>query len=98
MYWCNDCKAFHEDEMLKTVEESHGERWKVCGHCGSEDIEPANYCNCGEPKKESDDYCEWCEPAIKAKIPVIIKQHMEFTGKSRTAAIYDLISRLEDEI
>ena len=57
MYWCDNCKAFHEDEMIKFIEESHGEQFAICGHCGSEEIEPANQCVCVEWKTVFEDYC-----------------------------------------
>lgn len=96
MYWCDNCREFHENTA--TVEEEHGERWAVCGCCGSEDIEPANHCHCGEPKKEADGYCEWCEATIRVEILAMIRRYMEITGKRRADAVDELISRLEGEI
>jgi hypothetical protein len=98
MYWCNNCKAFHRDDMLKTIEESHSEQFTICGHCGSEDIESADECYCGEPKKEVDDRCEWCEATLSGLISVMISDWIEVTGQSRDTAINEIVDRLEDEI
>ncbi|MFR1698766.1 MAG: hypothetical protein ACLSU9_10880 [Anaerovoracaceae bacterium] len=98
MYWCDNCKAFHESEMIKYIEEAHGEVFKVCGHCGSEEIEPADICTCGEPKRETEDYCEYCTPQLKNIAETAIKMFKEITNKTSLEAKEELIRWLEYEI
>lgn len=98
MYWCDNCKTFHENEMIKYIEESHGEVFRVCGHCCSEEIEPADTCSCGESKKETEDYCEYCRPQLTAIAETAIIMFAEVTDKPLWEAKEELMRWLEYEI
>lgn len=54
MYYCNDCQEF-----ITPILADDGAT-DVCMYCGSEDIEPASQCDCGQPIRSSEDYCEDC--------------------------------------
>lgn len=95
MYWCDNCKTFHEDEMIKYIEETHGERFAVCGHCSSEEIEPADLCGCGQPKKEKDDYCGYCEDTLNAITYSAVSEIAALIDKPLWEAGEELVRRVE---
>ena len=101
MYYCNNCKNYHDDSLLKEVVESHGEPYymethHVCGHCGSDDYEEADYCPlCGQPKKETEDLCNGCENAINQFANDFIEDVTNYFNCDKSHAIDYILSVLE---
>ena len=101
MYYCNECKAFHDNGLLKEVVEGHGEphymeTFHVCGLCGSEDFEPADKCPiCGELKKEVDDICQGCENALNELSANFVRDVSKYFNINKNTAIDHILRVLE---
>lgn len=96
-YYCNDCKTFQPADMIKEIEESHGETFRICGNCGGDDMENVNQCTCGQLKKEADDYCKFCKKALLESASEAVREFATIMEKPLWEAKEELLRTLEEE-
>lgn len=101
MYYCNNCETFHDNGMLKEIVEGHGEPYYmethfICGHCGSDEYEPADKCPiCGDFKKKVDDICQGCENALNEFSTEFVTKMGKYFGQDRKTMIDHILRVLE---
>lgn len=69
MMICYDCRETFEQEETKWHTEPHGELVACCPHCGSTEIEEAEYCEiCGKPHCADDLTYGVCDECIESNL------------------------------
>lgn len=64
MYYCNDCEEYFEDPVISEVYPETDKAEHLCPWCGSDYLEEAHLCACGE-NYTTEGFCKDCYEKVR---------------------------------